>query len=109
MPALLRTHAIPVKLLHMCNRAVDCTTNPSLVYKAVQQPEYQRFLSDALAAKSKGVIDTARPFAGAFPQTVSGALTGCECAGAQQPGHQRLLSIHCSSAAVSALRSVTKR
>jgi hypothetical protein len=45
--------------------AVDCTTNPSLVYKAVQQPEYARFLADALAAKGKaGPVDAARPFAG---------------------------------------------
>ncbi|GBG00452.1 transaldolase [Raphidocelis subcapitata] len=52
-PALVKTY-----------RPVDCTTNPSLVYKAVQQPEYARFLTDALAARGKGHGDAAHPFAG---------------------------------------------
>lgn len=45
-------------------KPVDCTTNPSLVYKAVQEPKYQRFLSEALAAKGHGASDPARPYAG---------------------------------------------
>ncbi|MEW5304343.1 MAG: hypothetical protein WDW36_006960 [Sanguina aurantia] len=32
---------------------IDCTTNPSLVYKAIELPQYRRFLSEAIAQKSK--------------------------------------------------------
>lgn len=44
-------------------KPVDCTTNPSLVYKAVQEPKYASYLQDALA-QDKGPRDAARPFAG---------------------------------------------
>jgi len=69
---LCRPHCIPLILPNPPTppprNAVDCTTNPSLVYKAVQQPEYQRFLTDALAArgKAKAKADPNRPFAGAL-------------------------------------------
>lgn len=43
-------------------RPVDCTTNPSLVYKAVQNEKYQRFLC-AAKVQDKGVLDTKRPMA----------------------------------------------
>lgn len=47
-------------------KPVDCTTNPSLVYKAVQEPEYQPFLMQALSAARniKGPRDANRPYAG---------------------------------------------
>lgn len=59
-------------------RPVDCTTNPSLVYKAVQQPEYQRFLTDALVARgnAKAKADPNRPFAGVAD--VLSVNIGCE-------------------------------
>jgi transaldolase len=43
---------------------VDCTTNPSLLYKAVQEPEYQHFLSDAIAMEDGPSSDPDRPYAG---------------------------------------------
>jgi transaldolase len=43
----------------------DCTTNPSLCYQAVQDPEYQGFLQQALKAKAAKSSDPARPYAGA--------------------------------------------
>lgn len=42
----------------------DCTTNPSLCYQAVQDPEYQGFLQQALQAKAAKSNDPARPYAG---------------------------------------------
>jgi transaldolase len=47
-------------------KPVDCTTNPSLVYKAVQEAEYQPFLMQALqeARNAKGPQDPNRPYAG---------------------------------------------
>lgn len=47
-------------------KPVDCTTNPSLVYKAVQLPEYQHLLKDALEqdAKMDYQRDPQRPYAG---------------------------------------------
>lgn len=44
-------------------KPVDCTTNPSLVYKAVQSPEFRSYLVDALA-QDKGPKDPQRPYAG---------------------------------------------
>eukprot|EP00199_Chlamydomonas_sp_CCMP681_P001781 CAMPEP_0119105050 /NCGR_PEP_ID=MMETSP1180-20130426/3106_1 /TAXON_ID=3052 ORGANISM="Chlamydomonas cf sp, Strain CCMP681" /NCGR_SAMPLE_ID=MMETSP1180 /ASSEMBLY_ACC=CAM_ASM_000741 /LENGTH=382 /DNA_ID=CAMNT_0007089985 /DNA_START=86 /DNA_END=1234 /DNA_ORIENTATION=- len=53
-------------------RPQDCTTNPSLVLKAVQSPEYSKFLAEAL--KGGGSVlstkDRSRPYAG-----VADALT----------------------------------
>ena len=51
---------------------IDCTTNPSLVLKAVQMPEYEHYLQDAIneeksANASDKYIDENRPFAGALP------------------------------------------
>ena len=51
-------------------KPTDCTTNPSLVLKAVQMPEYEHYLQDAIneekAAKPEDkYIDEKRPFAGA--------------------------------------------
>lgn len=61
-------------------RPVDCTTNPSLVYKAVQQSEYQRFLTEALAARGKGgdggAASAGRPYAAVAD--VLSVNIGCE-------------------------------
>jgi len=58
-------------------KPVDCTTNPSLVYKAVQSPEYKRFLTEALKkAKDLGPVDPTRPFAGVADAL--SVLIGCE-------------------------------
>lgn len=43
-------------------RPQDCTTNPSLVLKAVQNPEYAHLLQDALKAR-KTAANANRPFA----------------------------------------------
>ncbi|KFM27664.1 Transaldolase [Auxenochlorella protothecoides] len=40
----------------------DCTTNPSLVYKAMQLPEYEPYLRDAIAAEKES-HKGARPYA----------------------------------------------
>eukprot|EP00775_Hariotina_reticulata_P006112 gene6112-6350_t len=42
----------------------DCTTNPSLVYKAVQAPEYQSFLHQALEEPGSKSHNRKRPYAG---------------------------------------------
>lgn len=46
-------------------RPQDCTTNPSLVLKAVQNPEYAHLLKEALAQRLKGAVGSnpSRPFA----------------------------------------------
>lgn len=45
-------------------KPIDCTTNPSLVLKAVQDPQYNHYLQDAIAlAASEGPSDPARPYA----------------------------------------------
>jgi transaldolase len=44
-------------------KPIDSTTNPSLLYKAVQVPEYQHFLSDAIAVEDGPSDDTSRPYA----------------------------------------------
>jgi len=46
-------------------RPVDCTTNPSLVLKAVQNPDYAHLLGEALeACKNEKNKDPNRPYAG---------------------------------------------
>lgn len=60
----------------MSSSTVDCTTNPSLVYKAVQDPQYASFLTDALRAKAKGPADAKRPYAGVAD--VLSVNIGCE-------------------------------
>ncbi|KAI8469447.1 MAG: transaldolase [Monoraphidium minutum] len=57
-------------------KPVDCTTNPSLVYKAVQNADYARFLSDALAARGAAAPGAARPYAGVAD--VLSVNIGCE-------------------------------
>nr|QKY15000.1 transaldolase (TALC) [Polytomella parva] len=57
-------------------KPVDCTTNPSLVYKAVQMPEYKYLVQDALSASKSSPTDPTRPYSG-----VADALAvnmGCE-------------------------------
>jgi transaldolase len=45
---------------------VDCTTNPSLVLKAVKRPEYAFFLKKAIEAETGNPdCDSSRPFSGA--------------------------------------------
>lgn len=61
----------------------DCTTNPSLCYQAVQDPEYQGFLQQALQAKAAKSNDPARPYAGeqavpAMPAATA-AAAGAHC------------------------------
>ncbi len=52
-------------VLDSCSAVLaDCTTNPSLVYKAVQAPEYQVFLHEALKATGSKSKDPSRPYAG---------------------------------------------
>jgi hypothetical protein len=46
-------------------KPVDCTTNPSLVLKAVQMPEYEYYLSKAIEAETECAdCDPNRPFSG---------------------------------------------
>lgn len=44
-------------------RPQDCTTNPSLVLKAVQAPEYQHLLGEAIKAHKGTAADQSRPYA----------------------------------------------
>ncbi|KAG2501829.1 hypothetical protein HYH03_000328 [Edaphochlamys debaryana] len=59
---------------------MDCTTNPSLVYKALAMPENRHFLERALAADKKvhahGPEGVARPYAGVADQL--SVDLGCE-------------------------------
>eukprot|EP00210_Caulerpa_lentillifera_P002232 g2145.t1 len=59
-------------------KPIDCTTNPSLVLKAVQQPEYERFLKQAVEeeAVSPGPSLANRPFASIADRLA--VLIGCE-------------------------------
>lgn len=54
----------------------DCTTNPSLVYKAVQAPEYQDFLKQALRTAAGKSKDPNRPYAAVAD--VLSVIIGCE-------------------------------
>lgn len=49
-------------------KPIDCTTNPSLVYQAVQNKDYEHFLGQAIAAdkllKGKYPVSPDRPYAG---------------------------------------------
>ncbi|KAK9819953.1 hypothetical protein WJX72_004354 [[Myrmecia] bisecta] len=42
-------------------KPIDCTTNPSLVLKAVQLPQYAHFLDDAIAQETRSPTDSSRP------------------------------------------------
>jgi transaldolase len=44
-------------------RPVDSTTNPSLVLKAVQNPQYEHFLAEAISQQTGPVTDASRPYA----------------------------------------------
>ncbi|GFR39820.1 hypothetical protein Agub_g312 [Astrephomene gubernaculifera] len=55
---------------------VDCTTNPSLVYKALSMPENRHFLEKALKAQTKAPENPARPYAGVADQL--SVDLGCE-------------------------------
>lgn len=57
---------------------VDCTTNPSLVLKAVQQDEYAHFLQIALEEEkaTPSPSDTSRPYASIVDRLA--VLLGCE-------------------------------
>lgn len=62
-------------------KPIDCTTNPSLVLKAVQQPEYQHFLKEAVEedAKDPAPVTKERPYAGIADRLA--VLIGCELLG----------------------------
>ena len=58
-------------------KPTDCTTNPSLVLKAVQMPEYEHYLGDAIAEEQKSDNKYSlpdRPFAGARVATQCGSM-----------------------------------
>lgn len=54
----------------------DCTTNPSLVYKAIQVPGQRHFLDQALTQKGAASHDPSRPYAGVAD--VLAVNLGCE-------------------------------
>eukprot|EP00891_Asterochloris_glomerata_P005288 jgi/Astpho2/5288/Aster-04855 len=45
-------------------RPVDCTTNPSLVLKAVQNPQYAHYLPKAIDAEDGPISNSERPYQG---------------------------------------------
>jgi len=62
-------------------KPIDCTTNPSLVLKAVQQPEYEHFLKEAVEQNAANPAQTSpdRPYAGIADRLA--VLIGCELLG----------------------------
>jgi transaldolase len=43
-------------------KPTDCTTNPSLLLKAVQNPKYADYLPQAIAAENGPITDSSRPY-----------------------------------------------